>query len=100
MGERGERGGRGKRREWVRGGGSIEREDVRAHQLDPVSFLVPLLWLLIGALHLHGLERLWEVVALCEVLSPLSDVGLQQRRFLIMLKYTLNACVYGGVEGS
>ena len=75
--------------------GSVEREEGRAHQLDPVSLLVPLLWLLVGAFHLHGLERLWEVVALCEVLSPLSDVGLQQRRFLIMLKYTLNACVHG-----
>ena len=79
--------GRERRKEGVgERGGSVEREDARAHQLDPVSFLVPLLWLLIGALHLHGLERLWEVVALCEVLSPLSDVGLQQRRFIIMLK--------------
>ena len=52
--------------------------DVRAHQLDPVSLLISLLWLLVGALHLHGLKGQWEVVALCEVLSPLSNVGLQQ----------------------
>ena len=89
--------GRERRKEGVGGRGSDEREG--AHQLDSVSFLVPLLWLLVGALHLHGLERLWEVVALGKVLCPLSDVGLQQRRFLVMLKYTLNVCVYGGVEG-
>ena len=52
--------------------------DVRAHQLDPVSLLIPLLWLLVGALHLHGLEGHWEVVTLCEVFCPLSNVGLQQ----------------------
>ena len=95
--ERVERRERGEgRKEGAGERGSVEREEGRAHQLDPVSLLVPLLWLLVGAFHLHGLERLWEVVALCEVLSPLSDVSLQQRRFLVVLKYPLNGCVYGG----
>ena len=40
-------------------------------QLNSVSLLVPLLGLVAGALHLHGLERLGQVVTLGEILGPL-----------------------------
>ena len=59
------------------------------HQLDAVTLLVPLLGLVVGSLHLHGLEGLGEVVALREVLGPLGDVGLQQSRLLLVLQHAL-----------
>ena len=71
---------------------------ITAHQLDPVALLVSLLWFIVGSLHLHGLEWLWQVVALCEVFGPLGNVCLQQRRVLIMLQYTLRR-VSGWVGG-
>ena len=69
------------------------------HQLDPVALLVPLLRFIVGRLHLHGLEWLWQVVALCEVLGPLSNVRLQQCRVLVVLEYTLCVCVCVCVGG-
>ena len=69
-----------------------------AHQLDSVALLVSLLRFIVGSLHLRGLERLWQVVALCEVLGPLSNVCLQQRSVLVVLEYTLWVCVWGEEE--
>ncbi len=63
------------------------------HQLHTVPLLVPLLRFVVGALHLHGLEGLGQVVALGEVLGPLRNVGLQEGSLLAVMKNPLCVCV-------
>ena len=54
---------------------------------------------LVSSLHLHGLERFGEVVTLCEVFGPLTDVGLQESSLLLVFHDSLEGGREGGREG-